>query len=100
MSNSIIFTLTCHIKLVINEKSSSNLTPIAVLIGLFMASRPSIIACGIRMAAVAMAMKFMAGPALMAAASLSLGLRGKLLRVAIVQVSQLFLSFLINFNMH
>ena len=55
-----------------------------------MASRPSIIACGIRMAAVAMVMKFMAGPALMAASSTALGLRGKLLRTAIVQVSELF----------
>lgn len=57
------------------------------LIGLFMASRPSIIACGIRMAAVAMIMKFIGGPALMAAASTTVGLEGKLLRVAIVQVS-------------
>lgn len=58
-----------------------------------MASRPSIIACGIRMAAVAMAMKFMAGPALMAASSAALGLRGKVLRVAIVQVSRFYYAF-------
>lgn len=67
--------------------SSGGLGMAMFSLGLFMASRPSIIACGIRMAAVAMAMKFMAGPALMAAASLSLGLRGKLLRVAIVQAA-------------
>ena len=60
-----------------------------------MASRPSIIACGIRMAAVAMAMKFLAGPALMAASSTAFGLRGRSLRVAIMQVSQLLL-FLIS----
>ncbi|KAG8481678.1 hypothetical protein CXB51_026593 [Gossypium anomalum] len=45
------------------------------------------IACGIRMTAVAMVMKFMAGPALIAASSAALGLRGRLLRVGIVQVT-------------
>ncbi|XVF58212.1 hypothetical protein PTKIN_Ptkin07bG0045800 [Pterospermum kingtungense] len=67
--------------------SSGGLGMAMFSLGLFMASRPSIIACGIRMAAVAMAMKFMAGPALMAVASLSLGLRGRLFRVAIVQAA-------------
>ncbi|MFQ6645017.1 hypothetical protein Gotur_019848 [Gossypium turneri] len=42
---------------------------------LFMASQRSRIACGIRMTAVAMVMKFMAGPALIAASSAALGLR-------------------------
>ncbi|TXG58545.1 hypothetical protein EZV62_016374 [Acer yangbiense] len=56
-------------------------------LGLFMASRPSIIACGTRMAVVAMAMKFVTGPALMAASSVAVGLRGKLLRVAVVQAT-------------
>ncbi|KAL3597073.1 hypothetical protein D5086_008710 [Populus alba] len=54
-------------------------------LGLFMASRPSIIACGIRMAMVAMAMKFIVGPALMAVASIAVGLKGTVLKVAIVQ---------------
>ncbi|GMJ09322.1 PIN-FORMED 8 [Hibiscus trionum] len=67
--------------------SSGGLGMAMFSLGLFMASRPSIIACGIRMAAVAMAMKFMAGPALMAAASATLGLKGRLLRVAIVQAA-------------
>ncbi|KAK9037387.1 hypothetical protein V6N11_022298 [Hibiscus sabdariffa] len=67
--------------------SSGGLGMAMFSLGLFMASRPSIIACGIRMAAVAMAMKFMAGPALMAAASTTLGLKGRLLRVAIVQAA-------------
>ncbi|MBA0695866.1 hypothetical protein Goari_002465 [Gossypium aridum] len=44
-------------------------------LGLFMASQRSRIACGIRMTAVAMVMKFMAGPALIAASSAALGLR-------------------------
>ncbi|XP_039038574.1 auxin efflux carrier component 8-like [Hibiscus syriacus] len=67
--------------------SSGGLGMAMFSLGLFMASRPSIIACGIRMAAVEMAMKFMAGPALMAAASTTLGLKGRLLRVAIVQAA-------------
>ncbi|XP_039009836.1 auxin efflux carrier component 8-like [Hibiscus syriacus] len=67
--------------------SSGGLGMAMFSLGLFMASRPSIIACGIRMAAVAMGMKFMAGPALMAAASTTLGLKGRLLRVAIVQAA-------------
>ncbi|XP_031287318.1 auxin efflux carrier component 8 isoform X3 [Pistacia vera] len=61
-------------------------------LGLFMATRPSIIACGTRLAAVAMALKFLLGPAVMAAASLACGLRGKLFRVAFVQCRQLFLK--------
>ncbi|MBA0571868.1 hypothetical protein Golob_002237 [Gossypium lobatum] len=67
--------------------SSGGLGMAMFSLGLFMASRPSIIACGIRMATVAMIMKFIAGPALMAAASTTFGLKGKLLRVAIVQAA-------------
>lgn len=61
--------------------------------GLFMALQPRIIACGNSIAAFAMAVRFLTGPAVMAAASLAVGLRGTLLHVAIVQVT-LFLSFL------
>ncbi|KAL1077459.1 hypothetical protein V6Z11_D10G096500 [Gossypium hirsutum] len=46
-----------------------------ISLGLFMASQRSRIACGIRMTAVAMVMKVMAGPALIAASSAALGLR-------------------------
>ncbi|KAL9427382.1 hypothetical protein AB3S75_029555 [Citrus x aurantiifolia] len=56
-------------------------------LGLFMASRPSIIACGTRMAAVAMALKFIVGPALMAASSFAIGLRGPLFKIAFVQAA-------------
>ncbi|XP_059451457.1 probable auxin efflux carrier component 8 isoform X2 [Corylus avellana] len=56
-------------------------------LGLFMASRASIIACGTRMALVAMAMKFLMGPALMAVSSAATGLRGKVFREAIVQAA-------------
>ncbi|KAF4350910.1 hypothetical protein G4B88_029076 [Cannabis sativa] len=56
-------------------------------LGLFMASRPSIIACGTRMAIISMGFKFIGGPFLMAAASLAIGLRHTQLRVAIVQAA-------------
>ena len=70
-------------KIKYNIRTSSNF-----LTGLFMASRASIIACGTRMAVFAMAMKFVVGPALMAVSSIATGLRGKLFRVAIVQVQK------------
>ena len=52
-----------------------------------MALQPKIIACGNSVATYAMAVRFLTGPAVMAAASVAVGLRGTLLRVAIVQVS-------------
>ncbi|KAL1322672.1 auxin efflux carrier component 8-like isoform X2 [Arachis ipaensis] len=56
-------------------------------LGLFMASQSSIIACGPRMTMVAIGLKFLVGPALMAVASIAIGLRGTLLKVAIVQAA-------------
>ncbi|XP_077247817.1 auxin efflux carrier family protein [Tasmannia lanceolata] len=56
-------------------------------LGLFMASQSKIIACGGRMAAVALGIRFIIGPALMAISSLAIGMRGTLLRVAIVQAA-------------
>ncbi|KAF7115427.1 hypothetical protein RHSIM_RhsimUnG0055500 [Rhododendron simsii] len=56
-------------------------------VGLFMASRANIIACGTRMAVLAMAVKFIAGPALMAVSSIAVGLRGTSFRVAIMQAA-------------
>ncbi|KAF8729481.1 hypothetical protein HU200_017419 [Digitaria exilis] len=54
-------------------------------LGLFMALQPRIIACGNKVATFAMAVRFLTGPAVMAAASFAVGLRGTLLHVAIVQ---------------
>ena len=54
--------------------------------GLFMALQPKIIACGNSVATFAMAVRFLTGPAVMAAASIAVGLRGTLLHIAIVQV--------------
>ncbi|GLJ27089.1 hypothetical protein SUGI_0531120 [Cryptomeria japonica] len=56
-------------------------------LGLFMALQPRIIACGKSVAAFAMAVRFITGPAVMVAASIPIGLRGKLLHVAIVQAA-------------
>ncbi|XP_065878540.1 auxin efflux carrier component 8 [Euphorbia lathyris] len=56
-------------------------------LGLFMASRPSIIACGIKMAVISMAIKFIAGPALMTIASFAITMRGTVLKVGIVQAA-------------
>ncbi|XP_051119702.1 probable auxin efflux carrier component 1c isoform X2 [Andrographis paniculata] len=56
-------------------------------LGLFMALQPRIIACGNTVAAFAMAVRFLTGPAVMAAASIAVGLRGDLLRIAIVQAA-------------
>lgn len=54
--------------------------------GLFMALQPRIIACGKSIAAFSMGVRFLTGPAVMAAASIAVGLRGTLLHIAIVQV--------------
>ena len=53
-----------------------------------MALQPRIIACGNSVAAFAMAVRFVIGPAVMAAASVFVGLRGVLLHIAIVQVTK------------
>lgn len=54
-----------------------------------MALQPRLIACGKSVASFSMAVRFLTGPAVMAAASIAVGLRGNLLRVAIVQVRTL-----------
>ncbi|KAF4402581.1 probable auxin efflux carrier component 1c [Cannabis sativa] len=56
-------------------------------LGLFMALQPRIIACGNSVATFAMAVRFLMGPAVMAAASIAVGLKGVLLHIAIVQAA-------------
>ncbi|MED6216505.1 protein that induces appearance of [PIN+] prion when overproduced [Stylosanthes scabra] len=56
-------------------------------LGLFMALQPKIIACGKSVAAFAMAVRFLTGPAVIAATSIGIGIRGVLLHVAIVQAA-------------
>ncbi|KAM5553636.1 auxin efflux carrier component 2 [Rosa sericea] len=56
-------------------------------LGLFMALQPKIIACGKAVATFGMAVRFLIGPAVIAACSVAFGLRGVLLRVAILQAA-------------
>ncbi|XP_065850205.1 auxin efflux carrier component 2 [Euphorbia lathyris] len=56
-------------------------------LGLFMALQPKLIACGKSVATFAMAVRFLTGPAVIAATSIAIGLRGPLLHVAIVQAA-------------
>ncbi|KAH7422613.1 hypothetical protein KP509_12G017000 [Ceratopteris richardii] len=55
-------------------------------LGLFMALQPRLIACGTSLAVFSMAIRFLTGPAAMAASSIAVGLRGVDLHAAIVQV--------------
>lgn len=61
--------------------------------GLFMALQERIIVCGAGLTALGMALRFVAGPAATAAGAVALGLRGDLLRLAIIQV--IFCSVLV-----
>ncbi|XP_020577122.1 auxin efflux carrier component 3a-like isoform X2 [Phalaenopsis equestris] len=56
-------------------------------LGFFMALQPKIIACGNALAGFATAVRFLTGPAVMTVASIAVGLRGDLIRVAIVQAA-------------
>ncbi|XP_077216546.1 auxin efflux carrier family protein [Tasmannia lanceolata] len=56
-------------------------------LGLFMALQPKLIACGKSVAAFSMAVRFLTGPAVIAATSIAIGIRGVLLHVAIVQAA-------------
>ncbi|XP_062144770.1 auxin efflux carrier component 2-like [Alnus glutinosa] len=73
-------------------------------LGLFMALQPKIVACGKSVAMFSMAVRFLVGPAVMAATSLALGIRGVLLHVAIVQAAlpQAIVSFVFakEYNVH
>ncbi|XP_021740943.1 auxin efflux carrier component 4-like isoform X3 [Chenopodium quinoa] len=80
-----------HVKMpIIIEKSISILSDAGLgmamfSLGLFMALQPMMIACGNKVATFAMAVRFLTGPAVMAVAAIAIGLRGDLLRIAIVQ---------------
>ncbi|CBI17877.3 unnamed protein product, partial [Vitis vinifera] len=56
-------------------------------LGLFMALQPKMIACGKTVATFSMAVRFLTGPAVIAATSIAIGMRGVLLHVAIVQAA-------------
>ncbi|OMO71039.1 Auxin efflux carrier [Corchorus capsularis] len=67
--------------------SSAGLGMAMFSLGLFMALQPRIIACGKKLAFYGMLARFLAGPALMAIASVAVGLRGTTLKVSIVQAA-------------
>ncbi|XP_057981575.1 auxin efflux carrier component 2 [Malania oleifera] len=56
-------------------------------LGLFMALQPRTIACGKSVAMFSMVVRFLTGPAVIAATSIAIGLRGVLLHIAIVQAA-------------
>ncbi|KAL6900739.1 hypothetical protein ACP4OV_005415 [Aristida adscensionis] len=55
--------------------------------GLFMAQQKKVMACGARLAALGMALRFVAGPASTLVGAAALGLRGDVLRLAIIQAA-------------
>ncbi|XP_072996707.1 probable auxin efflux carrier component 9 [Typha latifolia] len=56
-------------------------------VGTFMARQSRFISCGYMIAVISMAIRFLVGPAIMAATSLTVGLHGNLLHVGIVQAA-------------
>ncbi|KAJ4968330.1 hypothetical protein NE237_015031 [Protea cynaroides] len=73
-------------------------------LGLFMALQPRIIACRKRLTAYGMLVRFVVGPAVMAVASIGVGLRGTILKVSIVQAAMpqgiLPSVFAMEYNVH
>ncbi|XP_061360562.1 auxin efflux carrier component 2-like [Gastrolobium bilobum] len=73
-------------------------------LGLFMALQPKIIACGKALAAISLAIRFLVGPAVVAATSTAIGIRGVLLQVTIIQAAlpQAIVSFVFakEYNLH
>ncbi|OIW06704.1 hypothetical protein TanjilG_04098 [Lupinus angustifolius] len=88
---SIHFRWGVHMPEVVNHSieilSNGGLGMATFSLGLFMATQSSIIACGTKMTMVALALKFLVGPALMALASIIIGLRDTMFQVAIVQAA-------------
>ncbi|KAL3510599.1 hypothetical protein ACH5RR_030000 [Cinchona calisaya] len=87
----IAFRWNVHMPIIIEQSisilSDAGLGMAMFSLGLFMALQPKIIACGNSVAAFAMAVRFLTGPAVMAVASIAIGLRGTLLHIAIVQAA-------------
>uniref|UniRef100_A0A7N0U6L2 Auxin efflux carrier component n=1 Tax=Kalanchoe fedtschenkoi TaxID=63787 RepID=A0A7N0U6L2_KALFE len=55
--------------------------------GMFMAQQEKLIACGTRLTLLGMVLRFIAGPTAMAIGAISVGLRGDVLRIAIIQAA-------------
>ncbi|XP_014499007.1 auxin efflux carrier component 1-like [Vigna radiata var. radiata] len=73
-------------------------------IGLYMALQPKLVACGNTWAIVSMVARFVVGPAVMAVAAIAIGIRGVLLRIAIIQavLPQSIITFIFSkqYNLH
>lgn len=89
--SSIQFRWGVHMPEVVNQSikilANGGLGMAMFSLGLFMASQSSIIACGPWITILAIGLKVVIGPALMAVASLVIGLRNTLFKVAIVQAA-------------
>uniref|UniRef100_A0A7N0TDG2 Auxin efflux carrier component n=1 Tax=Kalanchoe fedtschenkoi TaxID=63787 RepID=A0A7N0TDG2_KALFE len=55
--------------------------------GMFMAQQEKLIACGTRLTLLGLVLRFIAGPTAMAIGAISVGLRGDILRIAIIQAA-------------
>jgi auxin efflux carrier family len=62
--------------------------------GIFMALQEKVISCGPSLTLFGLVLKFIAGPAAMAISAIVVGLRGDVLRIAIIQVINLYMFVL------
>ncbi|KAD7479514.1 hypothetical protein E3N88_02650 [Mikania micrantha] len=73
-------------------------------LGLFMASQARIVACGTQLALLAMVLRFIVGPAIMAAPSIAIGLKGVPFQISVIQAAlpQGIVSFVFakEYNVH
>ncbi|KOM40041.1 hypothetical protein LR48_Vigan04g023900 [Vigna angularis] len=73
-------------------------------IGLYMALQPKLVACGNTWAIVSMVARFVVGPTVIAVTAISIGIRGVLLRIAIIQAAlpQSIITFVFSkqYNLH
>ncbi|KAI3808684.1 hypothetical protein L1987_24642 [Smallanthus sonchifolius] len=67
--------------------SSGGLGMAMFSLGLFMASQARIVACGTRLALMAMVLRFIIGPAIMALSSVAIGLKGVPFQIAVIQAT-------------
>ncbi|KAK9671191.1 hypothetical protein RND81_12G012300 [Saponaria officinalis] len=71
----------------INIVSNTGIGMATFSLGLFMASQPRIIVCGKAKAVMTVVIRFFVGPVVMGAVSAAIGIRGDLLRIAIIQAA-------------
>ncbi|KAI3704760.1 hypothetical protein L1987_74988 [Smallanthus sonchifolius] len=67
--------------------SSGGLGMAMFSLGLFMASQARIVACGTRLALMAMVLRFIIGPTIMVLSSVAIGLKGVPFQIAVIQAT-------------